>query len=459
MVPGGPGRGTSAPLPPRRASCYGQGVRKSALLAPSEPATVALRWDGAPLSACARDTVASALLAAGELATSRSAKYRRPRGPSCLHGNCGTCLVRIDGRPNQRACMTPVREGMSVEPQNTFGALDPTALVDQVFRRGMDHHHMVVYPKIANTMMQGVARELAGFGELPEVAPPPGELVDHAPDVLVIGAGQAGRIFAAILSSAGHDPLVLDRRDGNALAATPGPLPARLLAGVGVFGCYPHERLWAAAEADPPRLHRLRPRHVVLAVGAHEPTIPLGNNDLPGVVSARGLVDMLQQTGRTLAARVVVVGAGERATALAAALGSELIAPARVRKLVGARRVKGVQTDDGKTVRCELVALAPDPAPAFELAAQAGAPLRWTGAGFAPVCDQDGLIAAPRPEHPLESISGHAPKDISPAPWTLWAIGELAGATTPAAIRGSAERCAAAVRARLESPDRKDSHD
>lgn len=442
-------------MSPRGAACYRRRVPKAPLLAPPGPPTISFRWDGAPVAACPGDTVASALIAAGELATSRSAKYRRLRGPACLHGGCGTCLVRVDGRPNQRACLTPVREDMCVEPQNTYGGLDPTALVDQVFRRGIDHHHLVVYPRIANQMMQGVARELAGFGELPDAPPEDvAAVVDHAPEVLVIGAGRSGRALAAALTAAGHPPLVVERRPAAALGGS--DLPARLLAGVGVFACYPQERLWAAASEQPPVLHRLRPRHVVLAVGAHEPTIPLANNDLPGVVSARGLADMLEQTGRKSSARVVVIGEGARAELLASTLAAERVPPARVRKLIGARRVKGVQLEDGKILRCDLVALAPDPAPAFELAAQAGAPIHFTGAGFAPVVDADGRIAAGPAAHPLEAEGAQT---APPPPWTLWAVGELAGATTPAEIRGTVDRCAAAlVRALAESPDPKDSH-
>lgn len=425
---------------------------RKALLAPADLPALTIRFDGDPIPATARDTVASALIGAGELATSRSAKYRRPRGPACLRGGCGTCLVRIDGQPNQRACLTPAREGMVVESQNTYGALDPTALIDRVFRRGIDHHHMVVYPKIANQVMQGVARGLTGFGDLPD-APPAlaAGVFDHAPEVMVVGAGLAGRALAARLAAAGHGPLVVDRRDREGLArlaaADAHPLPEHLLAGVGVFACYPHEGVWAGAESGAPRLHRLRPRHVVLAVGAHEPTIPLANNDLPGVVSARGLRDLLRHSGRASRARVLVLGEGPRAEALARELGAERVDPARVRKLVGARRVKAAQLDDGRSLPCDLVALAPEPAPAFELAAQAGARLRWSGAGFVPECDASGELPSAWPEHPLERLGD---VDAGPPPaWTLWAIGELAGARTDAEILASAERCAAALLPRL----------
>src|SRR5690606_22900262 len=154
------------------------------------------------------------------------------------------------------------------------------------------------------------------------------------------------------------------------------------------------------------------------------------------VMSARGLVDMLEQTGRQLRGQVVVIGEGTRAEQLAATLAAERVAPAQVRKLLGSRRAKGVQTVDGRVLRCGLVGLAPDPAPAFELAAQAGAAITFTGAGFAPVCDRDGRVAGGHIAHALDPAGERPP---APAPWSLWAVGELAGATTPAEIVASAE--------------------
>ena len=37
------------------------------------------------------------------------------RGLFCGMGLCFDCLVRVDGRPGVRACVTPVRDGMRVE--------------------------------------------------------------------------------------------------------------------------------------------------------------------------------------------------------------------------------------------------------------------------------------------------------------------------------------------------------
>ena len=42
------------------------------------------------------------------------------RSPHCLMGVCFDCLVEIDGRPNQQACLTPVRQGMVIKRQTTL---------------------------------------------------------------------------------------------------------------------------------------------------------------------------------------------------------------------------------------------------------------------------------------------------------------------------------------------------
>src|SRR6267378_153067 len=53
--------------------------------------------DGQDIEAQEGDTIAAALLRARITTFTRSIKYHRPRGPFCLAGSCGQCLMRVDG--------------------------------------------------------------------------------------------------------------------------------------------------------------------------------------------------------------------------------------------------------------------------------------------------------------------------------------------------------------------------
>jgi predicted molibdopterin-dependent oxidoreductase YjgC len=70
--------------------------------------------DGGEITAFAGESVAAALLASGVQAFRDTAREQAPRGLFCGMGVCFECLVTVDRRPNQRACMTPVRDGMRV---------------------------------------------------------------------------------------------------------------------------------------------------------------------------------------------------------------------------------------------------------------------------------------------------------------------------------------------------------
>jgi len=69
--------------------------------------------DGETIQAYPGDTIASALYAQGKRAwrVSRSGDHR---GLFCGIGMCFDCLVTVDEKPNQRACVTTVAQGMQV---------------------------------------------------------------------------------------------------------------------------------------------------------------------------------------------------------------------------------------------------------------------------------------------------------------------------------------------------------
>ena len=76
--------------------------------------TVTVTFAGRTLQARDGQSVAAALTAAGVRSWRTTRREERPRGLFCGIGACFDCLLTIDGRPAQRACLVPVRDGMIV---------------------------------------------------------------------------------------------------------------------------------------------------------------------------------------------------------------------------------------------------------------------------------------------------------------------------------------------------------
>lgn len=73
--------------------------------------------DGVPIQAYRGETLAAAMLAAGRRVFRYAPRTGSPRGLFCGMGVCYDCLMVVDGRPNVRACMTPVVDGMQAVTQ------------------------------------------------------------------------------------------------------------------------------------------------------------------------------------------------------------------------------------------------------------------------------------------------------------------------------------------------------
>ena len=71
--------------------------------------------DRQPVEAYAGETVAAVLTASGHLKLGPPEHSDIPGSLFCGMGVCYSCLVTIDEVPNQRACVTPVTEGMTIK--------------------------------------------------------------------------------------------------------------------------------------------------------------------------------------------------------------------------------------------------------------------------------------------------------------------------------------------------------
>jgi len=78
-------------------------------------------FNGKDLEGYENEPIAAALVAAGIKVLSKSIKYHRPRGFFCAIGKCSSCLMKVNGIPNTRTCVTKLEEGMKVETQKGKG--------------------------------------------------------------------------------------------------------------------------------------------------------------------------------------------------------------------------------------------------------------------------------------------------------------------------------------------------
>ncbi len=397
---------------------------------------ITIDFEGTPVPAFAGEPVAVALHAAGIETLARSSKYHRPRGFFCLDGHCAACLLRIDGRPNQRACLTPARAELACTRQNAFPSadIDLLAAADWLFPEGMDHHTMMTGSHTGNALFLKLVREMGGAGTLPD-APPAARLAprDEALDVCVIGGGPAGLAAARAIAEAAPGARValydeqaapggslLAEAGGTARAAAMAEAArgagAELVARATAIGYYPEDDaadggrgLLAVVAGD--RLLRVRARRTLYATGGYDQNLPFADNDRPGVISARACGRLAFHWGvRPVPPKgtVIILDGAPTAAPLERALHGAGIRTARVelaRETVlgarGTKRVRGLelQAANGATRKLDgaLVAVATLPSPASELPRQHGAAVVFDAArgGFAAVVDPQGATAVP----------------------------------------------------------------
>ncbi len=262
-------------------------------------------FDGEPVAAVAGDTVASALAAAGIVRVRRSTSDDDAmRGVWCGMGVCFDCLVTMNGRAGQRACLAKIEGGEEVRSRSPDGTGDDA---------------------------------LAPLAE----APTSPHMPERSVDVLVVGAGPAGLSAALAARRHGVSVTVLDERARSggqyykqmAGGAAPpadrqGRAGARLIeaaraAGVEliqdahVFGAFAADDLVALIDGT---AQQFRPKRLILATGAYERPMPFPGWTLPGVMTTGAAQTLERAYDVAPGQRVVIAGNGPLNFQLAASL-------------------------------------------------------------------------------------------------------------------------------------------
>ena len=82
---------------------------------------VTFQYDGQTLEGFENEPVAIALRSNGVLVHRYTARRGEPRGVFCAIGRCTDCIMVVNGTPNIRTCVEPLKAGMVVETQKGKG--------------------------------------------------------------------------------------------------------------------------------------------------------------------------------------------------------------------------------------------------------------------------------------------------------------------------------------------------
>jgi predicted molibdopterin-dependent oxidoreductase YjgC len=97
-------------------------VEEHVVLGKEDPAKIVeITVDGKKIRAREGEKILAALLAEGIIVNRYTVKREEPRGLFCGIGQCTDCAMIVNGKPNVRTCITPVKEGMIIETQYGLG--------------------------------------------------------------------------------------------------------------------------------------------------------------------------------------------------------------------------------------------------------------------------------------------------------------------------------------------------
>ena len=327
-------------------------------------------------------------------------------------GKCSSCFMIVNGIPNTRTCIEPVRENI------------------KVFRQ-------------------------KGLAEVPLITPKQDkDREDINTDVLIIGGGPAGLSAALTAARYGLETVVVDEQfklGGQLIKQTHKFFGSKELFGglrgfqigeifrkkieknknVRIFlrtSAYGIFRGGWIGLAKSDMVYRIKPRAVIIATGASENFLAFPGNDLPGVMGAGGAQTLMNQYGILPGKEALIIGSGNVGLIVAYQLlqagvkvkavleimshiggwfvhaaklrryGVPILLRHTIKEVWGKEKVEGatiMKVDENfkeipgseKDIRCDLVLIATGLTPDTRLLAQARALIEWIPelGGFVPL--------------------------------------------------------------------------
>lgn len=275
------------------------------------------RFNGKKYSGFRGDTLATALMANGVDAISRSFKYHRPRGIQSSGYADVNSMVQLCGNyesPNILASVQPLYQSLEARSVNCWPSVDfdlgaTLQGLSPIIPSGF-YYKTFMWPSWHP--FEPTIRRMAGFGTAPKDAPGGFYLSRFAHcDILIVGAGAAGLMAALVAARSGAKTIVVDEMNepGGSLHHAPIRLSDQSssswlqqtideLQSLDHVTCLSNATAWGYFEGNMITVEERTPGHaevlgrnwkiwakqVILATGAIERPIVFTNNDVPGVM-------------------------------------------------------------------------------------------------------------------------------------------------------------------------------
>lgn len=262
---------------------------------------VRFQFNGEKIEGYRNESIAAALFASEAKIFSRSRRFGRPRGWFCGIGKCSSCLMRVNGIPNVRTCITPIKEEMRVESQDRKGALsDESSVKGEMKEEEKDVQILVIGGGPAGLEAGITARKL-GLDTL---------IVDEN---LIAGGQllkQTHKFFGSKEQHAGVRGIEIAKMMLKQLKKYKG----QYLTETSIIGHYgkgeKHKFLAIQNREEGYEIIEINADNVVAAPGASENYLPFPKNWLPGVYGAGGVQTLMNLYGVKPGNEALIVGAG-----------------------------------------------------------------------------------------------------------------------------------------------------
>jgi sarcosine oxidase subunit alpha len=257
-----------------------------------------------PLYGTKEDCIASALHANRVKTFTTSLRYNRSRGFFCGIGKCSSCLMRVNGVPNVRTCIAPLRPHINVETQDKLGAW-PNAPF-----QGTPQTTIEVDILIVGAGPAGLCASIEAAKQGASVL-----LVDENQKVGGQLIKQTHKFFGSRQERAGTRGIDIAKELEGELQELETKGRATLLLDSTVFGFYEAQSSGftfgvAKREQYLSTLVKVTCQSVIFACGAMENMLLFPGNDLPGVYGAGAVQTLMNVYGVQPGKKVLMVGAG-----------------------------------------------------------------------------------------------------------------------------------------------------